>query len=246
MNPTIEYLMARDEQIKENMKDKELEVGAHHFFEHIVRTNYVKNFTWLGVPILQLPSDLMVLQEIIYSIRPDVIIETGVAFGGMLMFYATCLEAIGNGGRVIGIDIDIRDHTTLAVKRNHLGNRIELHQMNSVDFHPFTSERWRNMKVLVSLDSNHTHDHVLAELRLYSPLVSVGSYIIVFDTTIEAYGHFDPERNRRPWGPGNNPATAVQKFMEGNEEFIVDREIEARALLTAAPGGYLRRVKGAK
>ena len=246
MNPLETYLFERDEQVRENMKNKDLEVATHHFFEHLVKTNYVKNFRWMGVPILQLPSDLMVLQEIIYKVRPDVIIETGVAFGGMLMFYATCLEAIGDGGRVIGIDIDIKEHTTLAINRSPLRNRIELHQMNSVDFKPFTSERWRNMKVLVSLDSSHTHAHVLAELKLYSPLISVGSYLVVFDTTIEAYGHFDPERNRRPWGPGNNPATAVQKFMEGNEEFIVYREIEARALLTAAPGGYLRRVKGAK
>jgi cephalosporin hydroxylase len=245
-DPIKEYIAARDEQVKKNMEDRNLRVNTSRFFEEIVRSNYVKNFTWAGVPILQLPSDLMVMQEIIWKVCPNYIIETGVAFGGMTVFYKTISSAM-----VIGIDVDIRAHTHEAL-RTHLYEgsdfnfveRIRLIEGSSIDPEILKQITYvKGAKVLVSLDSHHTHEHVLAELRLYSPLVSVGSYIVVFDTTIDTYGHFDPEHNKRPWGPENNPATAVRQFLRETDDFVVDREIEQRALITAAPGGYLRRVK---
>ena len=247
MNAIDEYKAARDEQIAKNQKNDVLQRARNDFFGHIVTSNYVKNFTWMGVPILQLPNDLMVLQEIIWDVRPDVILETGIAFGGMLMFYATCLNAIGGGGRVVGIDNEIRDFNRLTINRHPLRNRIDLIECNSTDPNAaeWFSKRWKNMKVLISLDSDHTYEHVLKELRIYAPMVSVGSYIVVFDTTIEFYGHFDPDVNRRPWSRGhcNNPYWAVQSFLRENSDFVVDGNVEQRALITAAPGGWLRRVK---
>lgn len=243
MNPTEQYIHDRDEQVKENRRNKELEIATYHFTEHLVRSNYTKNFTWMGIPILQYPTDLMVMQELIWKIKPDYIIETGVAFGGMLVFYASILESIGKG-KVLGIDIDPRDSNMRVLEKHPLRNRIWITKGSSVDKHVIEAVRdfVRDGKVLVSLDSLHTHAHVLQELRLYAPLVSMGSYIIVFDTAIEFYGHLDKNQDR-PWGVGNNPATAVTEFMKNNDEFIVDRKVEQRVLITGAPGGWLRRVR---
>jgi cephalosporin hydroxylase len=246
-NPAIiEYKDRRDAQAVLNMDNDALNDAVHCFTAETIKANYSKNYTWMGVPILQYPSDLMVMQELIWDIRPDVIIETGVAFGGMLMFYATCLEAI-RSGRVIGIDIEIRDHNRLTINRHPLRHRIELMECSSTEIHPraWFDKRLQNQRVLVSLDSNHTHDHVLQELDLYAPLVSVGSYIVVFDTAIEKYGQYTPETNFRPWtwGDGNNPASAVREFLSHNDDFVVDKLVETRALVTSAPGGWLRRIK---
>jgi cephalosporin hydroxylase len=243
MNPIDQYITTRDRQIKENMNNRELEIATHHYFEHIVKSNYVKNFTYMGIPILQLPSDLMVMQELIWSVQPDYIIETGVAFGGMTVFYANMLEIL-NKGMVIGIDVDIKKHNWNRLKSHPLWQSILLIEGSSIFEHTLEMVRRevRGGKVLISLDSNHTHKHVLEELKLYSPLVSLGSYIVVFDTTIEFYHHLDRNKNR-PWGKGDNPWTAVQEFMDGNDEFMVDKKVESRAGITAAPGGWLKRVK---
>ena len=245
MRAIEQYIHERDQQVRENWKDKELEVGTYRFTEHLVRSNYTKNFTWMGVPILQYPTDLMVMQELIWRIKPDYIIETGVAFGGMTLFYVNILELIG-GGTVIGIDIDVREHAR-KLERNCVFYEADMRILEGSSIDPKLLEKERmymkGKTVLVSLDSSHTHDHVLQELKLYSPLVSVGSYIVVFDTAIEVFGHLDKNQNR-PWGKGDNPGTAVREFLaRGDGSFVVDKEIEQRALLTAAPGGWLRRVK---
>jgi cephalosporin hydroxylase len=247
MNPTEQYIHDRNEQVRKNMRNDVLRLYKEKFTGELIRTNYTKNFTWMGIPILQYPTDIMVMQELIWQIKPDYIIETGVAFGGMIVFYASMLEAISGPqyGMVAGIDKEIRIHNLTELKNHPLWKRIELFEKDSVD--PKFVEWLRNANkyrsnILVSLDSNHTHDHVLQELRLYSPLVSVGSYIVVFDTAIEFFGHLDKNQNR-PWGKANNPYSAVQEFMKGNKEFIVDREVEMRAGITAAPSGWLRRVK---
>ena len=244
MNPTEQYIHSRDEQVKMNTDDRDLRVNTDRFTHELVRTNYAKNFTWMGVPIIQWPSDLMVMQELIWKIKPDYIIETGVAFGGMTVFYANVLETIGKG-TVIGIDIEIREHNHNNLMSHPLNKRIRLLEGPSTENKTWSilAEELAYHKpktVLVSLDSNHSHAHVLQELWLYSPLVSVGSYVVVFDTAIEFVGQPDADR---PWGPGNNPWGAVQEFMQGNEEFVVDREVEQRALITSAPGGWLRRIK---
>lgn len=256
MNPIEQYIHDRDEQVKMNMKDRDLHMYASRFTEVLVHTNYTKNFTWMGVPILQYPTDLMVMQELIWKIKPDYIIETGVAFGGMTKFYASMLDHCG-GQKVISIDIDIREHTRDSLhKQQQLVYMIDLIEGSSIDQsifdkvifsidpeEPIADAINEDYNILVSLDSLHTHDHVLQELRLYSPLVSVGSYIVAYDTAIEFYGHLDKNKNQRPWGPGNNPYTAVQQFLKENDNFIVDKEIEQRVLITAAPGGYLKRIK---
>lgn len=191
---------------------------------------------------MQYPSDLMVMQELISQIKPLFIVETGVAFGGMTTFYADMLRLCG-GEKVIGIDVDIRPHAEqMFMERND--ERIVLVRGSSIDEKTaqMVKERVNYAgNIIVSLDSNHTHEHVLQELKLYAPLVSIGSYIVVFDTEIEEYWHY--MNRERPWGPGNNPWTAVQEFLKTNDDFIVDKEIEGRAIITSAPGGWLRRIK---
>ena len=251
MNATEKYLYERDEQVKENRKNKELEIATRNFTEHLVRSNYTKNFTWMGVPILQYPSDLMVMQELIWKVKPRIIIETGLAFGGSLLFYMDMINMAG-GGYVFSIEIDPRAEN-LKMLDERMSLSVNIIKGSSIDKKVFkdVSERveaytkdWDG-PVLVSLDSNHTASHVLQELRLYAPLVSLGSYVVVMDTAIEFYGHLDKNQNR-PWHKGNSPYTAVQEFMKNNEEFIIDKDVEQRALLTAAPSGFLRRIKKPK
>ncbi len=252
MNPTEEYIAARDKQVRQNIAelnnpnygydDRQTNAGRiADFTEYLVKTNYTKNFTWAGIPIIQYATDLMVMQEIIWQVRPEWIIECGLAFGGMTAFYATMLDFMGHG-YVLGIDIDIREHTRKAL----LHPRIALKQSSSIDegLIKTVRELVQGTTVLVALDSCHSHIHVLKELELYAPLVSVGSYIVVFDTAIEFYHHLDKAQDR-PWGNGNSPYTAVQAFLktEMGQNFVVDREVEMRALITAAPGGFLQRIK---
>ena len=249
MNPIEQYVHDRDRQVKKNLDDQYLQMPIHRFTEELIRINYTKSFTWMGIPILQYPSDLMVMQELVWKIKPDYIIETGVAFGGMTVFYASILEMIGKG-RVIGIDIEIREHTYTAIYNklnDSFYHRIKLVEGSSIEprIVNFVQDHCKGGTILVSLDSNHTRDHVFQELRLYSPLVSLGSYIVVFDTAIEEFGHLDKNQDR-PWSKGNNPHTAVMQFMKNNDEFVIDKEVEQRALITAAPSGWLRRIKEIK
>jgi cephalosporin hydroxylase len=245
MTSTEQYIKERDEQVKENMGSETLFLATDEFTSELVRTNYTKNFCWLGIPIIQYPSDLIVMQEIIWDVKPDFIIETGVAHGGMTRFYATILKAIGKG-KVLGVDIEIREHAWRNKESDNLNYWIEFFQFDSVksEWLQIARSIVKGKTVLVSLDSNHTHEHVLNELMAYGPMVSVGSYIVVFDTAIQFYGHLDPNQDR-PWGVGNNPYTATQEFLKTDlgKCFKVDREVERRALITAAPGGWLRRVK---
>jgi cephalosporin hydroxylase len=184
------------------------------------------------------------MQEIIWQVKPDLIIETGIAHGGSLVFYASMLELIGDHGQVLGIDIDIRENSRLELERHPMFKRIAMIQGSSVDGEvvkqAYEFAKWKK-SVLVVLDSNHTHEHVLKELKLYSPLVTEGSYLVVFDTIIEDMPEdFFPDR---PWGKGNNPKTAVWEFLRANDRFIIDKEIESKLLITVAPEGYLRCIK---
>lgn len=243
-----EYLAERDERLKE--VDVSLISATDIFTRFLVESNYTKNHTWMGQPIIQYPTDLMAMQDIIYRVRPDYIIETGIAYGGMLLFYAGLCEAMDHG-YVIGIDNEIRPHNYEAINSNYLRKRISLIEGDSGSW--TTEEEVRMImgmgigkehKVIVTLDSNHTHDHVLRELELYSPLVSVGSYIVVFDTAINFYGDLDANQDR-PWNKNRNPYTAVQEFLKSDKgkDFGVDEQIEKQVLITAAMGGFLRRVK---
>lgn len=218
---------------------------------------YSYHFEWLGRPIIQYPQDIVAMQQIIWEVRPDLIIETGIAHGGSLIFSASMLalldmlDAIGKGKpfdpihshrRVLGIDIDIRQHNREAIEAHPLASRIQMIQGSSID--PIVIEQTLKIAsnyqtILVCLDSNHTHEHVLAELEAYAPLVTKGSYCCVFDTIID-----DMPKNmfpNRPWGPGNNPKTAVKKYLAQHPEYTIDKTKQEALLITVAPEGYLRR-----
>ena len=208
------------------------------------RYEYSYHFNWLGRPIIQFPQDILALQEIIWRVKPDLIIETGIARGGSLIFYASMLQLIGENGSVLGIDIDIREENRREIERHPLFKKIRMIEGSSID--PSVVEKvYRVAKdkknVLVILDSNHTHKHVLSELKVYSTLVTKDSYLVVFDTIIEEM----PEdfSFNRPWGRKNNPGTAVREFLKMNDRFIADTEIENKLLITVAPGGYLKCIK---
>lgn len=238
------YVAQRELRVHGNLRSHQLQHAVKQFTPHLVKTGYVKNFTYMGLPILQYPSDMTVLQELIWRIRPSVIIETGVAYGGSLLFYANLLKQLRTGF-VYGVDIDLHPETVQALRNSTLWDRINLIEGSSVDPDIFTTFEWIlqvKPTTLVILDSNHTHDHVLAELEMYSDLVSVGSYIVVMDTAVEFYGHLDVDQCR-PWRVGDNPWTAVQKFLKRTKRFVIDKEVEQRALITSAPDGWLRRVE---
>lgn len=219
------------------------------FIKETSSTQYTYNFSWLGRPIIQYPQDMVAMQEIIWEVKPDMIIEMGIAHGGSLIFLSsmlTLLEACGEiqGGRVLGVDIDIRAHNREAIEAHPMSKNITMFEGSSIDgdiiekVHDFAK---KGKKILVCLDSNHTHDHVLAELNAYADLTSVGSYCVVFDTIIEDMPtDMFPDR---PWGPGDNPKSAVHEFLKANTCFEIDKSIENKLLITVAPDGYLRRVR---
>lgn len=221
--------------------DAEVRQLARRLFDRSCEFKHSYNFKWLGRPVIQYPADMMALQEIIWAVKPGVILETGIAHGGSLIFSASMLELIGGTGRVIGVDIEIRPHNRAAIEQHPLAKRITMIEGSSVD--EAVAARVKTLcgnagPVLVILDSNHTHEHVLRELEFYSPLVGRGSYLVVFDTVIEDMpaGAF-PDR---PWSPGNSPKTAVREFLARNRRFVVDKEVENKLLLSVAPEGYLK------
>jgi len=224
--------------------DADLSKLTGEFFLKTCEYRYSYNFSWMGRPIIQYPQDMVAMQEIIWNMQPDLIVETGIAHGGGLIFYASILELIGGSGQVLGVDVDIRDHNRREIQKHPMFKRITMIEGSSVDadvvrkVHDFAQGKSR---VLVVLDSLHTHDHVLKELAAYSPLVRKGSYLVVFDTVIEDMpaGYFAD----RPWDKGDNPKTAVWEFLRSNDRFKIDKDIQNKLLITVAPDGYLRCVK---
>lgn len=242
MMDTFEF--EKQENIRNLGQSDDLRALSMKWVAEVSRYKYSYHFTWLGRPVIQFPQDLVAMQEIIWRVQPSLIIETGVARGGSLVFYASLLELIGGDGRVVGIDIEIREHNRLEIEKHQLSRRIDLVEGSSVDPHVIAtvSEMARDRKpILVVLDSNHTREHVFRELAAYSPLVSRDSYLVVFDTVIEEMPEdFFPDR---PWSKGNNPKTAVQEFLRTTDRFVVDEEYDNKLLITVAPGGYLRCIK---
>jgi len=224
--------------------DAVLQSAANDLFVRSCDYRYSYNFSWMGRPIIQYPQDMIAMQEIIWTVKPDLIIETGIAHGGSLVFYASILELLGGEGSVLGIDIDIRSHNRKAIEEHPMFRRIQMIEGSSIDDDVVArvADLAKGCRtVLVVLDSNHTHEHVLRELQLYAPLVTKDSYLTVFDTVVEDMPKSSfPDR---PWGPGDNPKTAVWEFLRNNDEFEIDKEIEGKLLLTVAPDGYLRRVR---
>lgn len=227
--------------------NSELNRAADDFIRASTEPKYSYNFSWLGRPIIQYPQDMVAMQELIWSVKPDLIVETGIAHGGSLIFSASMLElnAICGGpadAEVLGVDIDIRPHNREAIEAHPMFRRITMIQGSSVAPKIIEQVKARaasKKRVLVCLDSNHTHDHVLAELEAYAPLVSVGSYCVVFDTIIEDMPA-DMFRDR-PWGKGNNPKTAVWKFLGVHPEYEIDKNLQHKLLITVSPDGYLKR-----
>lgn len=259
MNPIEQF----NNEVKENIKglgeDRDLQAFSRIWVREISPHKWAYNFTWLGRPAIQFPNDAWAMQELIWKIKPDLIIETGIAHGGSLIFSASMLamldmcEAIESGStldpkqskrKVLGLDIDIRQHNRDAIEAHPMASRIQMIQGSSID--PVVIEKVKQIAaeyktILVCLDSNHTHEHVLAELEAYAPLTSVGSYCVVFDTVVEDM----PEQMfpDRPWGPGDNPKTAVWEYLKTHPEFEIDKSIQHKLLITVAPDGYLRRLR---
>jgi cephalosporin hydroxylase len=246
------------DRIIDNGLNKELLSAAQVFNIESFSAKYSYNFASLGRPIIQYPQDMVAMQELIWNVKPDLIIETGIAHGGSLIMSASMLglldmcEAIESGTvldpkqskrTVLGLDIDIRQHNREAIEAHPMSSRIQMIQGSSIA--PEVIEQVKavaknHQRVLVCLDSNHTHDHVFAELEAYAPLTSVGSYCVVFDTIVEDMPkEMFPDR---PWGPGNNPKTAVWEYLKTHPEFEIDKSIDHKLLISVAPDGFLKRV----
>jgi cephalosporin hydroxylase len=270
----MDAIEAFKEEVRQNIAglegDADLHASTIDWIRHTSVHKYTYNFSWMGRPIIQFPQDMVAMQELIWQVKPDLIIETGIAHGGSLIMSASMLamldycEAVTTGvtldplatrRQVLGIDIDIRAHNREAIEAHPMSHRIDMIQGSSIapeiisKVHEYAKGYQR---VLVYLDSNHTHDHVLAELEAYAPLTSTGSYCCVFDTMVEDM----PEDLfvDRPWGKGNNPKTAVWEYLRRLKhesrkaadgamlQFEIDKSMENKLLITVAPDGYLRRV----
>lgn len=246
-DPVEEFKQEVKENIRRQGENEPLKDLARRFTVDSLLGKYSYNFSWMGRPIIQHPQDIVAMQEIIWELKPDLIIETGIAHGGSLIFYASMLELLGGDRNVLGIDIDIRSHNRAEIEKHPMYKRIKMIQGSSVDEDVVAEVRGEakgKETVLVTLDSNHAHDHVLKELELYSPFVTKGSYLVVFDTIAE----YLPKGSikNRPWDKGSNPATALSEWLaikENGKNFVVDEETENKILITAAPGGYLRRIR---
>lgn len=243
MNPVEQFKEECKQRIAANAQNASMVKAAKDFNVASNSAQYSYNFTWMGRPIIQYPQDMIAMQEIIWRVQPDLIIETGIAHGGSLIYYASILELMGKGN-VLGIDIDIRSHNRAEIEKHPMFKRIEMIEGSSVS--PDTIQQVsdiakQHQTVMVSLDSNHTHEHVLKELKAYSPLVTKGSYLVCFDTIVEDLP--DNYLPGRPWKQGDNPKTAVREFLKGNDAFVVDTEIDNKLLISVAPEGYLKKIK---
>lgn len=244
MNEIEKFELEVFERVNSYENDDIFKKLALQWVEQCELKGYVRNFKWLGRPIIQMPQDIIGLQEIIWEVKPDLIIETGIAHGGSLIFSASILEIIGNVGKVLGIDIDIRKHNRIEIENHPMCKRIEMIEGSSISEE--TARKVRDIaskysNIMVILDSNHTHEHVKKELEIYSPLVNIGSYLVVCDTFVEDIppGSFP----NRPWEVGDNPKTAVKEFLQSNDSFEVDKFIENKLLITSNYNGFLKRCK---
>lgn len=258
-DPISSFQMEKEKRILSYASDRAWQQISSQWLLRAFEQKYMYNFSWMGRPIIQTPIDMVAMQELIWEVKPDLIIETGIAHGGSLIFNASMLslldisEAIEKGTtfdpraskrKVVGIDIDIRSHNRVAIEAHPLSTNIEMIQGSSIA--PEIIAQVRNIaidyeRILVCLDSNHTLDHVLAELQAYAPLTSYGSYCVVFDTIVEDLpdGFFKD----RPWRKGDNPKIAVWEYLKTHPEFKIDKSIQHKLLLTVAPDGYLKRIR---
>lgn len=258
MNPIEQFQHEVRDSIVSLGQDHDLQALSRIWLRQIVAHKYSYNFGWMGRPIIQIPQDIVTMQELVWQIKPDLVIETGIAYGGSLIMNASMLALLDmcdaieanesldpkiSRRKVLGIDIDIRAHNRDAIESHPMASRIQMIQGSSIA--PEVIEQVKHVaknyqRILVCLDSNHTHDHVLAELEAYAPLTSVGSYCVVFDTIVDDMpADMFPDR---PWGPGDNPKTAVWEYLKTHSEFEIDKSIHQKLLITVAPDGYLKRI----
>lgn len=237
-----------DDEVNENIdklsKNTEIKDLSLNWVNKSIEARYSYNFKWMGRPIIQLPQDIIAMQELIWEIKPDLIVETGIAHGGSIIFHASMLELIGNNGEVVGVDIDIREHNKKEIEAHSMYKRISLIQGSSIAediFSQVLEHTKGKSKIMVVLDSNHTGTHVLKELEMYSKLVTKDSYLIILDTIIE-----DMDQSLlgdRPWKKGDNPKTAIYEFLKTNDRFEIDTRIDDKILLSHGPSGYLKCIK---
>jgi cephalosporin hydroxylase len=244
MDPVAEFFAERRADVNAMGADKELRAKSIDWMVHADKYKYTYNFTWMGRPIIKFPNDMVAQQEIVWRTRPDLIIETGIAHGGSIIFSASLLELMGHG-HVVGIDIDIRKHNRAEVEAHPMAKRITMLEGSSTDraiFDQVAKMAKSAKSVLVILDSNHTHEHVYNELKLYADLVTVGNYVILPDTFIEFFpkGYY---ATNRPWDVGNNPWTAMKQFMSERSDFELDQEPVSKCMITESFDGYLRRIR---
>lgn len=236
-----DYQQQVQQHQEEIRKDTQFHQLSKSWMDRSVGCGYSYNFTWMGRPIIQYPQDLIAMQELIWSIQPDLIIETGIAHGGGLAFYASMLELIGGDGEVLGIEQHIFPEIRKEIESHKLFRRMTMLEGNSVsdEIMKKVAEFARGKeRIMVALDSNHTHEHVLSELDLYSPFVTKGSYLVVFDTMVNEVD--ETHYANRPWGADNNPGTAVEEFLSKNPRFEADMSISSKLQISACPGGYLK------
>ena len=232
-------------------KNKEIKKAAYNFCLAAAKYKYTYNFSWFGVPIIQHPEDLIIMQEIILEVKPDLIIDIGVARGGSSIYYSSILELLGNKGKVLGVDIDYRKHTKKVFKKHYLKKNVKLIEGSSISSK--VANRIYNFaknykKIMVCLDSNHTHDHVLEELNLYSKIVSKNSYLVVFDTTDGLYSaeiikKISKKYKFKPFSKKSNPLTAVKEFIKKNKNFKIDESKHTKAQITSCYKGFLKKIK---
>ena len=245
MDPISEFKNERAAAQKEMLQDAELKQKSLDWMLLADKYKYTYNFTWMGRPIIKYPQDIVIMQELIWDVKPDLIIETGIAHGGSIIFSSSMMELMGNGGKVIAVDIDIRKHNRDEIEKHPMMKNITMLEGSSVDekiVQQITDYAKNFKKVMVVLDSNHSHEHVYRELELYTPLVSLDSYILLPDTFVE----FFPKGyvTNRPWDVGNNPYTAMEAYLKTTDQFVKDESITNKLLITEAfGGGYLKRVK---
>jgi len=245
MDPISEFKNERAAAQKEMLQDAELKQKSLDWMLLADKYKYTYNFTWMGRPIIKYPQDIVIMQELIWDVKPDLIIETGIAHGGSIIFSSSMMELLGNGGKVIAVDIDIRKHNRDEIEKHPMMKNITMLEGSSVDekiVQQIADYAKNFKKVMVVLDSNHSHEHVYRELELYTPLVSLDSYILLPDTFVE----FFPKGyvTNRPWDVGNNPYTAMEAYLKTTDQFVKDESITNKLLITEAfGGGYLKRVK---
>ncbi|MBC3413912.1 cephalosporin hydroxylase family protein [Pseudomonas sp. SWRI51] len=241
-HPNTVFASECDAEISAQASDQKVQHLAREFFNESAKHKYSYHFSWMGRPIIQLPQDMIAMQELVWRIKPDLIIECGIAHGGSILYYASLLQLLGHG-EVLGIDVDIRPHNRQAIEEHPMAHRVTMLEGSSIspEMVAKVSKLAEGKKVIVVLDSNHTHEHVLAELRAYAPLTSLDSYCVVMDTVVEDM----PEDAfpDRPWGVGNNPRTAVWAYLKETEDFVIDAAVHDKLLITVARDGYLRRVR---